>query len=216
MLRKFLQGLLAGGFLAAVTLFALAVFARPAAAATNPFQHYYFSFEQNLGRWTAAPSTGVTNQVVLERVSGDNGCPDLHGNYYALLKDAPAQAGTPVPMKAGAPLPLGTWMVAAFSAVGYSPVDVQYAARNAAQSTGSHPMVYIGDRLPTSATQFKVNSLALRNTWQQFEAKGAAGFPGGTIYVAIGFNSTNASIALDCISITIGKPGPVPVSVPNN
>lgn len=215
MYRTFGLGLVALGLLALMTVFSMAGAAKPAAAAANPGNNYYFNFEQGVAPWTATTSGAGSQEAILERATGDNGCPDLHGNAYAVLKVTDVPPGGPVPAtKAGNPLPVGSWIVTGFPADSFSTVAVEFAAKDAGQCAGCHPMIYIGNKPPTTAAQFKIDSRKLSRQWQDFKTAVNADSSTGTVFVAIGWDGTDASMGLDCISVNIGNGGPAPVPFP--
>jgi len=177
-----------------------AMAAKPAAEATFGESHY-FGFEESLKPWLSAAAGGSAASS-LERVTGQNGCHDLRGDAFANLK------GTPPAHKAdGAediPLPVGTWVVTTFQAEALNNVRVAWNTRNTAQCDECVPMVYFGTTPPRLTTEFDQIDGVIKDYWQSYNYSNTVYVEQKeAIYVAVGWNGTNASIGLDCVTVEI-------------
>jgi hypothetical protein len=183
-----------------------AMAATPAAESTFGERHY-FGFEESLKPWLSAAAGGSAASS-LERVIGQNGCHDLSGNAIANLKGTPATHKVDGAEGAeGAediPLPVGTWVVTSFQAEALNNVRVAWNTKNTAQCDECVPMVYIGTTPPRLTTQFEPIDGLIKDYWQSYDyTKTVYVMQKEAIYVAIGWNGTNASIGLDCVTVDI-------------
>lgn len=185
-------------WLALLPALALVSAAKPAAAFG---ERYYFSFEENLKPWSAAAEAG-SKEVSLEQVRGDAGCGYIQGINHARINGYAAKPDVSGPQ--GIPQPVGTWIVASFPASHLNQITVSFNAVDAANCKECVPMVYIGAEPPRSITQFASLRASLGKGWQGYSydsvlmVKDAA-------YVAIGWNGTQASMGLDCVSVNIAS-----------
>jgi hypothetical protein len=128
------------------------------------------------------------------------------GLYRAELKGYPKGTGTTDVKSvadADVPLPVGTWAVAAFQANLLNHVTVSFGAVNSKDCEGCTPMVYIGATPPRSITQFSPMNSTLKKEWQVLSHSEVVMASKDAVYVAIGWNGTEASIGLDCIRVNI-------------
>ncbi len=174
-------------------------------AARGGGDNYYFGFENGdkaLSAWQPASNTSSATSS-LGIVTGENGCPDMNGFHYAALKSS-TLSNSLVPKFV--PYPIGTWALTAVPAGGRNIVSIDFNAKSTAACEGCSPMVYVGPNPPTSITQFAIADGAtyLKAYWQTFHHHQIV-FEGvvGTVYVALGWPGTNASIGLDCISVEV-------------
>lgn len=168
----------------------------PAAAKTH---NYYFDFEQTLEPWAAGGDLG--SKGYLKSVAGENGCPDMRGDHYAQVE------GAVVGKEKDIPLPVGTWTVASFPAArAFNTVSVEWNARSTRSCEGCVPLVYVGTSAPTHSSQFSQaeGEAYLKEAWQSFRHDTMVSVGDEyTVFVAIGWNGTDAGIGLDCVNVTI-------------
>lgn len=189
--------LLAGIAVLLVLTLGPAVKQASAGAGTN----YYYSFEENVKPWLPVTDDGSTNYLI-ERQTGSNGCPDMLGNSYASLKLGVSSKPKPVN---DAPLPVGGWTVASFSASAMNLVTVQFSARTPKYCESCTPMVYVGADQPTRITQFQQMNRPLKESWQAYNYSTTTYVKGheGAIYVAFGWMNVTGELNLDCVNINI-------------
>lgn len=164
---------------------------------------YYYSFEDSLGSWK--PATDSREATALVRAEGDEGCTDA-GNHYANLTSSRINDSNPGPDQI--PQPLGTWMLVALPAVG-DPigVNVQFAASSRNKTcTNCFVAAYAGTSRPTYSSDLKQAGALPEQGWKNYSAefKLPVGAKDG-LYVAIGWQGIDASVGIDCISITVTK-----------
>jgi hypothetical protein len=177
----------------------------PVAAKGN----FYFDFEESVAPFKAT-GHGSESVRTLERRQGESVCNDPPVNHYAVL--AAKNLVALGPAKPDVPLPIGTWMGAAFEAapVPYL-VEVEFWARNELNCEGCFPALYAGASTPQHITQFEDVSEGkyLKEWWQEYRYKMIVDVPEGkeNIHVAFGWAGTEAAIAYDCMRIDL-KPAP--------
>ena len=188
--------------LLALLTFSFASAPLPAAAKGS----YRFDFEEGVKPWSAAGQPASRNYS-LDIAHGSN----VIEGWYANLSAQPGTGKTA--QREGIPLPVGTWMVAAFPAQGFNEVALSFSAISTKECVGCYLKVYAGPEAPRSITQFRGvdDGRPLDANWQGYypEAFGYAN-PDGVLYVAIGWGGTDASIGLDCLQVTIYPFAPPP------
>jgi len=206
--------------LAGLTALLVLVLASPARLkAAGDGDHYYFGFEngdQALASWKAASDTPAATSL-LNIISGENGCADMLGSHYALLKStstlsrlddavAPRADNPPGPASTVVPYPVGSWALTSVPAGGRTIVKISFNAKGGGDCAGCTPLVYVGTAPPNSIGQFTPADGAdyLKEYWQTFDHNDIL-FEGvlSTIYVALGLQGVNASMGLDCINIDV-------------
>jgi hypothetical protein len=204
-LRK-IVGLVA---LSIMVLFALSLSSPRAmaqqAALSQDYPHsYYFSFDTTVAPWVPV-FNGQTKQpgLNLDRSPDGNGCAPAHeGRGYASLSMFNVESTvTGKGRDSDRPLPVRTWIVAAFPANGANTVSIDYYAAMAKGCEGCLPVVYAGAKNPNS-WDFTTDSNPLSSKWQPYSYKTSV-VANGKLFVAIGFNGYNGYMSLDCIHITI-------------
>jgi hypothetical protein len=190
--------------LAALLVLVLISPGKPTAARGLDYKYHFGfeSFEKPPTSWKTTSNTPFST-TAFSIVSGENGCPDMLGNQFAVLKSSPVASKSVADI---VPYPIGTWALTALPAGGRNIVSIDYSAKSVSGCDGCLPMVYIGPTPPTSSSQFATleDGRYLKTYWQSFHHN-AIVFQGviDTVYVALGWPGINASIGLDCINVTI-------------
>jgi hypothetical protein len=177
---------------------------------------FWFGFEQDLKPWIPGLDNAAKDYS-FERVVGENGCNDLHGNAHATLKYVPTDESS------------AAWIAATFDGSGSDSVDVTFHAKNAGECATCKPVLYVGASAPVKGTQF-VDPAAppppccvmspfaalgspdkgIVTGWKTYHySTGVQG--ANTIYLALGLRGAptifaskqTASIGIDCIAVDI-------------
>jgi hypothetical protein len=195
--------------------FAAVAIARPAMASNI----FWYGFEQDLKPWVPGLDSGVKDYS-FERITGENGCNDLHGNAHANLKYVPTDARS------------AAWIAASFTSSGSDAVAISFNAKNGGTCADCKPVVYVGAVAPVQGAQFvdplspppppidnvatarfaplSAPSKGIIPGWRNYRfGMGVRGAK--NIYVALGMSGTStatkasptASIAIDCVTVEI-------------
>ena len=161
---------------------------------------YQTSFEKSEQPWSAGTNDRSATAAV-SRQTGDNGCGDGGQAYAALQSHSP----DPDNKLAESTLPMRTWAAIALSGPA-GPVDVAVAwsARNLSGCEGCIPALFVSTQAPDDTVHFQMALPALSSQWQNRSQHATLLYGNtGTIYVALGWMGSNASVALDCVNISI-------------
>ncbi|MEO8285187.1 MAG: hypothetical protein ABI670_01985 [Chloroflexota bacterium] len=176
-----------------------------AAQPDNPTVLYHTTFESTTRPWSAR-TNDRSMQATLKGAKGDNGCDDGGKGYGALQSyPQPTDAAPMAPVDRSQPLPIATWIEAQFTAP-YGPIDVnvQWSTRDLKGCPDCQAAVYVGSSPSTAGGQFHNAGGSLNQTWRPLTYNTSLLYGNtGTVYVAIGWFGTGASVALDCINVSM-------------
>jgi hypothetical protein len=189
-------------------LFVLA--ASPVAASTTaqkgtdgPTTLFYSDFEKTLQPWKEA-GDGVQPNT-LTRHEGKNGCKD-GGKSFGLLRSG--EPGPTLDNNMEIPLPIATWAQAQYPVPGSGTweVSVEWSASANRDCADCMPAAYIGTTPPERGSKLRSAGAPLKNYWQRYNRTTAIRLDSLTdrkfVYVAVGWMGSDASINLDCLTVS--------------